>query len=304
MKRTLAMLLAVLLLVAVVPASAFASGTKTVYVSRNGSGTLNLREGPGYDYDVTGHYVYHNSKVTVLKTSGKWSKVKAKSSGHVGWIRTYYIDGTTKALGTGTHVIKSETKLYRKASSSSSKKATLYKGDTVKVYETSHDYARVTVTGSGKTGWVKMSAIGGTTSTKAESSSGSTVYRTTATHGLWLHTTANDKTSTRIRLLKKGTAFTVIKTSGDWYKIRTLDAYNQYSSTGWVFKKYTAKTATAKVCTNTDPLRVRKSPSSSAAVLGYLKKGTTATVKKASGSWAYVVKGSLEGWAYLDHLKF
>ena len=68
MKRFLAVLLAVMLMVAVIPASAFASSTKTVYISRNGKGTINLREGPGYDYDITGNYAHHNSKVTVLKT--------------------------------------------------------------------------------------------------------------------------------------------------------------------------------------------------------------------------------------------
>ena len=92
-------LLALALILGAFPMSAMAASRKTVYVSSTGSGTLNLRAGPGKDYDVKG-YVHHGDKVSKLKTSGEWSKVKTKSS-KVGWIKTKYIDGTTRELGTG-----------------------------------------------------------------------------------------------------------------------------------------------------------------------------------------------------------
>ena len=301
MKRFLAILLAVTLLIAVVPASAFADDTKTVYISRNGSGTLNLREGPGYDYDITGHYVYHNSKVTVKKTSGKWSKVKVKSSGHVGWIRTYYIDGTTKKLGTGTHVIKyDDTKVRKKASSSASVVTTLDKGDTVRVYETSHDYARVTITGSGKTGWVKMSAIGGQTSDKPDKPSGGTVYRVKTNGGNLNVRTGPGTGYGIITSIHNGTAFTVKSKSGSWYKIKTLKT----GITGWVSKNLTSKNATGRVSTNGGRLNVRRRPTTSASILGSLNNGTHVTATNVSGNWAYVVYGSLKGWSSLNYLRF
>ena len=110
MKRLVSMILAVMLFVAVIPATAFASSSKTVYVSRNG-GKIYMRTGPGYDYEA-GSTVKHNAKVTVKDTSGKWSKIKVNSTGKTGWIRTMYINGTTKDLGTGYKAIKEATTVY------------------------------------------------------------------------------------------------------------------------------------------------------------------------------------------------
>ena len=161
MKKFVSLLLAVMLIIAIVPTSAFAASTKTVYVSRNGGNSrINLRQGPGYDYEVTGNVARHNDKVTVSNTSGSWSKVKVNRTGKTGWIRTYYIDGTTKALGTGTHVINKKTKVYADASNSSGVKGSLAVGDTVKVYYTERDFAKVTITGSTLRGWIPMHAIG------------------------------------------------------------------------------------------------------------------------------------------------
>ena len=100
MKKLVALLLAVMLAAAILPGAALAdSARRTVFVSSTGSGTLNLRSGPGKGYEPKG-YVYHGDTVTVLNRSGEWSKVKT-TSGRIGWIKTKYIDGTTKALGTG-----------------------------------------------------------------------------------------------------------------------------------------------------------------------------------------------------------
>ena len=110
MKRVFTVLLAVLLLVSAVPVSALASSGKyTVYVSSTGEGTLNLRSGPGTDYEPRG-YVYHGDRVSVLDRSGIWSKVRT-SSGRTGWIKTKYIDGTTKELGTGSKVVRTSSSL-------------------------------------------------------------------------------------------------------------------------------------------------------------------------------------------------
>lgn len=302
MKRFIAIFLAAMLLVAVMPVSAFASSTKTVYVSRNGSGTLNLRKGPGYDYGTTGSYAYHNSKVSVLDTSGKWSKVKVKSSGKTGWIRTYYIDGTTKSLGTGTHKITKAATVRASASSSASSKGSVSVGDTVKVYYTERDYASVTVTGSSVKGWIPMSCIGGKVSMKADepTSSASTVYRVKTNGGNLNVRSGAGKGYGIITSVPNGTAFIVKKTSGSWYKVKILKS----GVVGWVSKSYTTKKATAKVSTNGSNLNVRKSHTTSSSVLGSLKPGAKVTVKSVYGNWAYVTYGSLTGWASMTYLKF
>ena len=301
MKRFLAIVLTAMLLVAALPVSAFADTTKTVYVSRNGSGQINLRKGAGYSYEVTGNYAYHNSKVSVLSSSGKWSKVKVKSSGKVGWIRTYYIDGTTKALGTGTHQIKSAASVYAKADSSSSKKGSVAAGDTVKVFYTERDFASVTITGSSVEGWIPMSCIGGAVNLTPEKPSGGakTAYRV-KTNGGNLNVRAGAGTGYKIiNSLPNGTGCTVLQKSGNWYKIKTFKGV-----TGWVSKNYLAKNCTAHVKTNGGNLNVRKGPGTSKAVLGSLANGAKVTVKSVSGNWAYLTGGGLTGWCSMNYLKF
>lgn len=113
MKKLIALMLALMLLVAALPVSAFAEYTAKVYVSRTGKGTLNLRAGPGYLYIVQG-YVKHNKKVTVTdETSGDWVKIKVGKK--TGWIKTMYVDGTTKELGNGYKAIDFATNVYKKA---------------------------------------------------------------------------------------------------------------------------------------------------------------------------------------------
>ena len=116
MKKILAIVLALTLLIAVLPASAFAASSKKIYVSSTGKGTLNLRSGPGYEYASIG-YVHHNNKVKVYESSGVWSRIKY--GGKTGWIRTMYIDGTTKALGNGYKAIVAPTSVYSSADATS-----------------------------------------------------------------------------------------------------------------------------------------------------------------------------------------
>ena len=303
MKRVIAILLAVMLLVAVMPAAAFADSTKTVYISRRGRGTINMHKGPGYDYAQTGNYVKHNDKVTLKKTSDGWAKIKVKRTGKTGWIRDYYVDGTTKKLGTGTHAMKKAANVYSKASVSSSIKKKLSVGDTVKVYETSHDFAYVTITGSSVKGWVPIRCIGSAVSTKADKPSGGSndVYRVKTFTGDNLNVRSSAGMGDNIiTSIPQGWGFTVLKKSGSWYKIKTLKT----GIVGWVDKTRTAKKAYARVATNSGNLNVRKGPGTSTAVLGSLKKGTKVTITSVSGSWVYITFGSLKGWSSLNYLSF
>ena len=91
MKRVIAILLTALLLATALPAAALASSSaRTVYVSSTGEGTLNLRSGPGKEYESKG-FVHHGNRVTVLDRCGEWSKVRT-DSGRTGWIKTKYIE--------------------------------------------------------------------------------------------------------------------------------------------------------------------------------------------------------------------
>lgn len=300
MKRFIAILLALMLFIAVMPTSAFAASTKTVYVSRNG-GKIYLHTGPGYEYDTT-NTVKHDNKVTVLDKDGVWSKVKVNATGKTGWIRTMYIDGTTKKLADGYKAIKvsggKAVKVYSTWDVNSKVKMNLYAGDTVQVNGTEHDFAKVVVTSNKVVGWVALPYIGETVSViPTKPADSSKVYHTTASV---LNLRKGPGTGYAIiGKLPYGTGCTILKSSGNWRKIKTLKG-----TIGWVSANYLTLSTTARVSTNGSNLNIRTAPSTKATILGSLKNGTKVVVQYTSGNWAYVNYGKLEGWMSLTWLKF
>ena len=293
MKRVLSIMLALMLLVAMMPATAFAASTKTVYVSSTGKGTLNLRAGPGYGYNTVG-YVHHKNKVKVYGSDGDWSKIKYGKK--TGWIKTMYIDGTTKALGKGFKAIVQNTPVYKDAWVGGVV-GHVSTSDTVKVYYTENDHASVSVTDSGLTGWIPIRCIGKTVKPVADKPpvSSDVVYRTTAST---LNVRSGPGTGYAvIAKLRRNTGCTVLDVSGNWYRVKTFGG-----TIGWVSRNYLKATSTAKVTARA--LNVRKGPGTNSAILGSFKRGTRVTVKYTSGNWAYVTGGKLTGYVSMNYLKF
>lgn len=293
MKKLLSIMLVLMLLVAMVPSTALAA-SKKVYVSSTGKGTLNMRGGPGYEYTVVG-YVSHNAKVKTYEEDGDWTLIKKGKL--YGWIKTIYIDGTTKALGNGFKAIDYNTPVYAKADESSSVKGNITTADTVKVYYTENDMASVVVTDSNLSGWIPIDAIGETVKVVPDTppSYSDSVYRTTAST---LNLRGGPGTGYAvIGKLKKGTGCTILDSEGNWRKIKTFGGL-----VGWVSANYLTKQATAKVTASV--LNVRKGPGTNTAILGGFKKGTKVTVQYTSGNWAYVNAKGLSGYVSLNYLKF
>lgn len=303
MKKFVSILLAVMLLIAVIPGAAFADSSKTVYVSRGDNNSrIYFRSGAGYDYPEKG-VVYHLDKVSVQDTKNGWSKIKITSTkggykGYTGWIRTYYVDGTTKKLCTGSREIKTATKVYASPKTSSSKRGSLSVGEAVKVYYFEHDFAKIIVNGSGLSGWIPMRCIGGETSGKPEEpTSKGRIYHTTAST---LNVRSGPGTGYKvINKFYRDTAVYVLEKSGNWSRVKSFKG-----ATGWVSNNYLSKNATARVSTNGGRLNVRSRASSSATILGSLNNGTHVTATNVSGNWAYIIYGSLKGWSSLNYLRF
>ena len=293
MKKLLSIMLALMLLVAMVPSTALAA-SKKVYVSSTGKGTLNMRGGPGTEYTVVG-YVSHNTKVKTYDEDGDWTLVKKGKL--YGWIKTIYIDGTTKALGNGFKAIDYDTPVYAKADDESAVKGNITTADTVKVYYTENDMASVVVTDTGLSGWIPIDAIGETVKVVADNPpiTSDSVYRTTAST-LNLRGGAGTEFAV-IGKLKKGTGCTILASAGNWRRIKTFGGL-----VGWVSANYLTKQATAKVTASA--LNVRKGAGTNTAVLGSLKKGTKVTVQYTSGNWAFVSTKKLTGYVSLNYLKF
>ena len=304
MKRVFAILLVMMLCIAMLPATAFA-GSKTVYIINNG--TIYLRAGAGRTYEALGT-VKHGDTVSVKGSSGEWSKVKVARTGKTGWIKTMYFDGTTKWLGTGIHAIKTSTtlNLRRGPSTSYSIKSLLYPDDTVKVMETENSWAKVTVSADGLIGWIPIKYVGEivtpSPAVTVVPASQRKVYHVTASA---LNLRKGPGTSyAKVGVLYSGQAVAVLMISGNWYKV-----FTPYGAIGWVSRNYLSAGATARVTTNSSGLNVRTGPGTSYAVLGSVPKGSYVTVTKINkewkaGHWAYIMRGSLAGYASLTYLTF
>ena len=300
MKRLFSMLM-VLLLCAALPASALAAGsTKTVYISATGSGSLNLRGGPGKDYEPVG-FVYHGDKVTPGKTSGEWTRVKVSGSGAVGWIKTKYIDGTTKSLGTKTWKVtaSSAVNLRTGPGTNYGAKGRVQPGSRVKVLNTEDDWIRVTVQETGATGWIKANAIGSASSASSGSAAEPSVQEVRHVTAGQLNVRSGPGSGYALAgTLDYGTALRVRGSSGNWLKVT---AYN--GVTGWVSSAYTEAGADATVTAS--KLNVRKRASASADKVGALLADDVCAVSSVtSDGWARVSSDFIDGYVSTKYLAF
>lgn len=118
--------------------------------------------------------------------------------------------------------------------------------------------------------------------------------------------------SAAIGTVAKNVTVKIVEKSGDWYKIQHGKGY------GWVSAKYvklnstTTKATTQKetsysangtVNVKSGELNVRQSASTSAKVLGALKKGTAVKITAKNGSWYKIKYGNGSGWVSADYIK-
>ena len=80
-KKVLCVMLALLCLCATASASTLQAVISTPYVS----GSVNIRSGAGYLYDVIGYAAY-GEPVQVLSTADKWIKIRVNATGLVGYV--------------------------------------------------------------------------------------------------------------------------------------------------------------------------------------------------------------------------
>lgn len=206
----------------------------TVYVGRDG-GTLNVRKGPGTDYAIAG-YVKHGQTISIVSEGSVWTKIKVKSSGVTGYIKSKYIVGLSSASGSSSKPSSSSNSSYDVASvmtktyagkvnlrkgagTKYASVASLGRGVTLKVYEQSGDWYRVS-TLDGTTGYISKNYVSFGVSTKTTAKVN---FRKGAgtSYGV-------------ISSLKKGASVTVHSVTGNWAKVTAN------GTTGYVSMNYLA----------------------------------------------------------------
>ena len=292
-----------LALTLLLPAQALAEDAN-VYVSSTGSGSLNLRSGPGKEYSVKG-YVYHNSEVTEISTSGEWSRVKVAATGKTGWIKTKYIDGTTQELGTGKKTVSCTSNLNLRSGPGTnySVKGTVKDGATVKVLNTEDNWVKITDYSTGKTGWILEKYIEVENKwpsfeewpTEPEAPETQSVYHVTSS-------TLNVRKGAgsgyaKVDTLFEGNAFKVLDSSGNWLKINTFDGVS-----GWVSKNYV--TAGAEAVVTASKLNMRSGAGTGYNVKRSLAYGTIVKVNSVKDNWAHITVNGVSGHVSLNFLEF
>ena len=132
--------------------------------------------------------------------------------------------------------------------------------------------------------------------TAALAASKTKVYRVnTKNDPLIVHSTPKDKKTNRIGRLPKNSALIVLKTSGKWYRVKSMKGM-----TGWVYKKYVKAGAYAIVSTKESGLNIRKTINGK--ILGSAPKNAKVLVQYISGDWANVLYQKLDGWSYRSYL--
>lgn len=293
----------------VVIAATMVTSTLPVMAADTGKVTadvLNLRSGKSLTSSVIGK-IPQNTTLTIQETSGNWYKVTY--DGKTGYVSADYVTLTTDTTTTG--VVNATTLNVRKSASTSAEiVGTLKNGTVINLVSKSGDWYYMTY-GSLK-GYVSAEFI------KEQALSG----KVNANGGLNIRATASTS-GAKVGALKNGASVTILSTSGSWYYITSG------SLKGYVYKTYIKVTGTTTTGTssgtdtsqgsasnpvkgnifkcNVSSLRVRKSPSTDAAVVAGLVKGNQVTfIEVASNKNWYKITTSkgVTGYVAKEYLTF
>ena len=197
----------------------------------------------------------------------------------------------TEASGYSAKVTTDILNVRSKANTTSSIKFKIKKGTTVTVSSEQGSWSYI-IYGK-QNGWV---------SNKYLSTNSLGTYYVTAT-SLNLREKASSS-SKKITSVKKNTALTLLKKSGSWGQVKLSNG-----TTGWVSLQYLTQTkpaATTNLGTyyvTASSLNLREKASSSSKSIASVKKDTSLTLLKKSGSWGQVkLSNGTTGWVSLQYL--
>ncbi|MBO9129107.1 SH3 domain-containing protein [Bacillus sp. 165] len=183
---------------------------------------------------------------------------------------------------------------------------TLYKGNTVSY--TDYNSSWVKLTYKGKIAYVSKLYIKGSTTTAVNPPVQSNAFKGTVTASVLNVRTSASTTAKIVGTLKKGTVVEITKSANGWYYVTAGNVK------GWCSAQYITKTVTtvpveppaqsnaSKGTVTASVLNVRTSASTTAKIVGTLKKGTVVEITKSANGWYYVTAGSIKGWSSAQYI--
>ncbi|ULT54389.1 SH3 domain-containing protein [Neobacillus drentensis] len=296
-----------------------AAQTTTKYVNVS-SGSLNLRSGASSSASVVAT-LSKGTAVTVYSEANGWAKVKA--NGKDGYVSASFLSAANPSSSTTPAAAPTTTKyvnvssgslnLRSGASSSASVVATLSKGTAVTVYSEANGWAKVKA--NGKDGYVSasfLSAANPSSTTTPVAAQTTTKYVNISSGSLNMRNGASTSASITVKLAK-GIAVQVLSEAGGWSKITV------YGKTGYVNSSFLSPTDPKVTVNNSTPtanpsvakyvnitsgssLNVRKSASTSSAILTKLTHGTEVMVYSESNGWAEILVNGQKGYVSAQFL--
>lgn len=287
------------------PETPSVSGTAT---NQSGSITateLNIRKGPGTNYDAVGKYK-KGDKVTITETKDGWGKTDK------GWVSLKYVSGTTASTGNATTTTDSKyTTLVTNGSTTSLGTVKITIGALNVRYGPGSSYEVVTKVTNGtshtyyqkngdwvriKDGWIYTKGYtdigGGTTSGTATNQTGTI-------------------TASQLNIRKgPGTSY---ETAGKYYngdKVTITETKDGWGKTdkGWISMKYVSTSGSTSSTTTTtgtkgtitaSSLNVRKEPNKTSEKVGGYFQGDTVTILETKDGWGRTNKG----WISMNYVK-
>lgn len=232
------------------------------------------------------------TKLAVLATSGKWSKVKY--AGKTGWSSNSYLEAVATSSNSSSGTLRYTTanlNLRTGAGTGYRTVGIIPKGERVTVLQTSGGWAKVRSskgTGWSSLGYLKPAASSSNPPKPSPESSPTTGYTTASLH---LRTGAG--TSYRsVGVIPAGEKIKLYRYSGNWAQVSSS------KGTGWVSKAYLGKAPVSQKPQPEGPsstvayasvgVNLRSGAGTGYRVLGVVQAGEKVTVRSSSNGWSKV----------------
>lgn len=288
---------------------AFSASKATVNVN-----VLNVREEPSINSKAIGQ-LKKGKEVTISKEKDSWTKISFGTS--YGWVTSKYLSKIkAKSVNVSTkegYVTATSLNLRKSATTTSTKLASLKKGEVVHIQKSSGSWLNIYVPSIKKTGWVTKSYIS-TEKTNTNTGNKSTAYYVTA-NSLNIRKEPTI-TSEKLYAVKKNDKLIVLEKKENWGKVATASGKTGWASLSYLTSKAPSnkdvsveksipsnvnKGTTYYVTANS--LNIRKEPAITSEKLFEVKKNEKLIVSKKEGNWGKVTTVSgKSGWASLSFL--
>ena len=294
-------------------------------LSQKLKGTVNdtgvyVRKSPDTEKDTRLKMMEKGASVTILAQSDSWYQIEYKTSSGVAYIASKYVTVSSNAataaptftnLRQKTKGTVTESGVYVRRSpnsENSSRIELIKKGTSVTVVAQADGWYKITYKTTSGYAYIASQFVYLPSDTSGFVNLEKKVKGTINDNGVYVRKSPDTSTQSKIKMLEKGAAVTVVAQSGSWYKIAYSGTSSGYAYVAAQFvtlptdtSGFTNLSAKVKGTVNDTGVYVRRSPDTAASSrIKLLEKGSSVTVVAQSGSWYKIAySGTSSGYAYV-----